>query len=97
MKKLVDFNGDGTSDILWQNTQTGVVALWQIKNKAITSSQAFGNFSATHTIADLHCDFNGDKKSDMFWGSRSDGKRIEWLMNDTAVSSAVDFGVIPIS
>ena len=36
---VADFNGDGTDDIAWSNTDTGLTGYWQIENKELASWQ----------------------------------------------------------
>jgi len=61
-----DFNADGTSDILWQNTSTGVVDEWTISNGQWAGSTNLGahpgNFSLVGTG-----DFLGNGTSDVLW------------------------------
>jgi hypothetical protein len=35
-----DFNGDGKSDILWQNTNDGTPAIWEMNGTSIVSAVA---------------------------------------------------------
>jgi hypothetical protein len=44
-----DFNGDGTTDILWRNSNGDVVP-WLMQNGAIGSSTDLGAIPATWTI-----------------------------------------------
>lgn len=34
-----DFNGDGTDDIAWCNSETGLTGYWQINNTAMNTWQ----------------------------------------------------------
>ena len=34
---VADFNGDGTDDIAWCNTETGLAGYWQINDKQLTT------------------------------------------------------------
>ena len=34
---VADFNGDGTDDISWSNTETGLTGYWQINDKTLTT------------------------------------------------------------
>jgi hypothetical protein len=45
-----DYNGDGTSDILWRNA-SGVVAVWTMGNGHRTGSTAFADPGGTWNIA----------------------------------------------
>ncbi|KJU86574.1 hypothetical protein MBAV_001232, partial [Candidatus Magnetobacterium bavaricum] len=40
IKGIGDFNGDGKSDILWQNTKTGLVYIWYLNGTKITSANS---------------------------------------------------------
>ena len=40
-----DFNADGTDDIAWANTDTGLVGYWQIDNKELASWQTIVNLA----------------------------------------------------
>ena len=64
-----DFNGDGKSDILWQNDD-GHVWESQLNGGQVTSSFDLGNAGnpAWHVVATG--DFNGDGKSDVLVAER---------------------------
>ncbi|MBF0345825.1 MAG: VCBS repeat-containing protein [Nitrospirae bacterium] len=86
--KKADFNGDGKSDVLWQNTSTGQVIIWLMNGTTVASG------GSPATVADqlwqikATGDFNGDGKSDILWQNTSTGQLYIWLMNGTAVASA---------
>jgi hypothetical protein len=42
---VADFNGDGTDDIAWCNTETRQVGCWQIENKELAGWQVLANIS----------------------------------------------------
>lgn len=74
-----DFNGDGTSDILWRNTGGYVTEWLGTSNGSFVSNQAnAGNGSADNswTVAEIG-DFNGDEHSDILWRNTS-GYITEW-------------------
>src|SRR5262249_44273027 len=60
-----DFNGDGMTDILWQNSK-GQVALWELNGNHIVSNTTVGSVSSGWH-ADGIGDFNGDGKADVLW------------------------------
>ena len=37
-----DFNGDGTDDIAWSNTSTGLTGYWQINDRTLAAWQNIG-------------------------------------------------------
>jgi hypothetical protein len=79
-----DFNGDKTSDILWQNT-SGQGAIWLLNNAApFDESVVDSNPGPSWEVIGAG-DFNGDGDADMLWQSTS-GQRAVWLMNGTTRS-----------
>jgi hypothetical protein len=78
-----DFNGDGKSDILWQDT-SGNVAVWLMNGAQIT--QAAGVANTTWTIVGQH-DFNGDGKTDVLLRDNS-GNVGFWFMNGGQITQA---------
>lgn len=77
-----DFNGDGHSDILWQNSTTGAVTEWLgTSNGGFTSNQAIAGSNGLGSgwqIAGVG-DFNGDGISDVLWRNTTTGYVTEWL------------------
>ena len=87
-----DFNGDGSSDILWRNVN-GSLAEWLMSGSTVTSSGSltFGGAPVTPD-ASWHVveigDFNGDSQSDVLWRN-DNGALAEWLMNGTRIVSSL--------
>jgi hypothetical protein len=81
-----DFNGDGKTDILWQNSSTGQVEIWLMNGTALSSTGNLGNVFPPWSIAGVG-DFNGDGKADILWRNSSTGQVEIWLMNGTAALS----------
>jgi hypothetical protein len=76
-----DFNGDGTSDILWQNTN-GQPAVWLLNNTAPFNEPAVGGNPGPSWQVIGAGDFNGDGDADILW-QNSNGQPAIWLMNGT--------------
>jgi uncharacterized repeat protein (TIGR03803 family) len=107
-----DFNGDGTSDILWRCTDAtsvactnGTVAIWMMNADGTVKQFAGGQVVPTGwTIAGTG-DFNGDGISDILWrctdlasADCTNGTVGEWLMNaNGTVNQYVGDQVIPSS
>ena len=85
-----DFNGDGKSDILWQNND-GTAAIWLMDGPNATFAGAAGPpiRGRPGTIKGTG-DFNGDGKSDILW-QNDDGTPAIWLMDGT---NAVTVGAV---
>jgi Ca2+-binding RTX toxin-like protein len=73
-----DFNGDGKSDILWQNSTTKAVEVYLMDGTSVTNTpaiQATGGLTAVGTG-----DFNGDGNSDILFKNAA-GNAVLWFMN----------------
>src|SRR5436190_1209699 len=56
--RIADFNGDGTSDVLWRNDTSGHVGIWEMHNN-IPTWHDLGGSGADHKVVGVG-DFNGD-------------------------------------
>jgi hypothetical protein len=83
-----DFNGNGTSDILWRNTTSGEVYLWLMNGTTIASQGEVGAVSPSSgwNIVGVG-DFNGDGKADILWQNSTSGEVYIWLMSGTTIAS----------
>ena len=90
IKGTGDFNGDGKSDILWQDSD-GTTAIWLMNgtNVVIHRRGRLVNPGPSWQIEGTG-DFNGDGKSDILW-QNSDGTPAIWLMNGT---NALSIGAV---
>jgi aspartate 1-decarboxylase len=86
-----DFNGDGISDVLFENGK-GSVAMWQMNGDHIASSTTVGSVGSDwHSIG--ISDFNGDGKADVLW-ENSKGQVAEWQMNGDHIASNTTVGSV---
>ncbi len=83
---MADFNGDGTSDVLWHNQSTGSVVLWLVnKTGGLLGAQTLGVVDpAAWQVAGIG-DFNGDGTPDVLWHNQSTGSVVAWLVNKNGV------------
>ena len=66
-----DFNDDGHSDILWQNTSTGQAAIWELNGTNVIGDQLVGADPGPSWKAIGTGDYNGDGHSDILWQNTS--------------------------
>ena len=93
-----DFNGDGKSDILWQNSSTGQRSIWLMNGTVLASIVNLPTVPIQWDIVGVG-DFNADGKSDILWQNRSTGHgRLDLaLMNgDGSADSIVNLPTVPI-
>jgi len=98
---LADFNGDGTTDILWDNEDQygrsqGYRIIWMGNgdgafNVVVNVNSSDGNYINYRPYL---ADFNGDGKTDILWDNedqygRSQGYRIIWLGNGSGAFNVV--------
>jgi hypothetical protein len=84
-----DFNGDGHSDILWQNSD-GSPSIWLMNGGSVIGWEALPNPGPTwHVIGSG--DFNADGKADILW-QNNDGSPSIWEMNG---GSVIGWGALP--
>jgi Ca2+-binding RTX toxin-like protein len=78
-----DFNGDGRSDILWQNTTTGQTNIYLMNGSDILDSGSPTDAANANLVAIGTGDFNGDGKSDILFQNATDKSAVIWTMDGT--------------
>ena len=93
-----DFNADAHADILFRNTTTGAVSLWEMNNGQIAQSLSVSGLGNTNMNVVGTGDFNGDLSNDILWRNTTDGSLSLWEMNgaQTIAAHAIS-GPIPTS
>jgi Ca2+-binding RTX toxin-like protein len=81
-----DFNGDGKSDILWRNTNSGEAYIYQMNGLTVPNEGSVRTVSSDWQIAGTG-DFNGDNKSDILWRNTNSGETYIYQMNGFAVAN----------
>jgi hypothetical protein len=89
-----DFNGDGTSDLLWRQATTGETQAWLLNSSGKRqSSLNYG--SVTGWDIEQTGDFNGDGISDLLWRQTTTGATGAWLLNSSGKrQSSVNHGSV---
>ncbi|MBY0336339.1 MAG: cellulase family glycosylhydrolase [Acetobacteraceae bacterium] len=77
-----DLDGDGRSDLVWQNAGGDVVA-WRMNGASVAAMASLGNPGAGWSFAAMG-DLDGDGKADLVW-QKSDGSVFAWLIDGTSV------------
>jgi len=92
-----DFNGDGTSDILWwdNNGGTNDVQVWNEANEKTPQAIKLGNVNPTQYQFAGTGDFNGDGITDILWHSLqgSQDQYVVWQMDSSFKATAYNLGV----
>jgi hypothetical protein len=96
-----DFNDDGKTDILWRNTSTGDVGLWDSVPGAGSFNVTFLDFGAVASVWQIQGvgDFTGDGKADVLWRNTSTGDVFVWNFGAGAGSNITgqDLGALPLN
>jgi subtilase family serine protease len=74
-----DLNGDGASDLLWQEPGSGATSEWLMSSGGLASNPAMPLTTGYSAVATG--DFNGDGITDVLWKSGATGAVVEWLMS----------------
>jgi hypothetical protein len=75
-----DFNGDHNPDFLFQNTQSGDVAIWEMNGVALFNAAVIASPGTAWAVKAIG-DYNGDGMSDILLQNKNDGSLAMWFMN----------------
>ncbi len=92
---MADFNNDGHTDMLWQNSVTGQRSVWLMNGTTATGGVDLGTVPVEWVIAGT-ADFTGDGKTDLLWQNTVTGQRSVWAMNGTTAMYGVDLGTVSL-
>ena len=93
---VADFTGDLTSDILWQNVNTGGVVVWKMSHGAWVGSVEIGTHPGSGWQIAGAGDFNGDGTRDVFWFNAATGETDIWQLVDGHWQASVSPGNHPL-
>ncbi len=93
-KAAGDFDGDGKSDVFWQNTD-GRTSIWFMNGRSVRNSGSPRAVSAGWQVQ-LAADVDADGKSDLLW-RKTDGSNGLWVMDGASIRLDVPLPSAPTS
>ena len=93
-KRVGDFDGDGTSDLLLRNKVTGQNIGWLMSGVTVSNSGFLPTIADTNWEIKGVGDFDGDGRADVIWRNKVSGQNIGWLMNGLTVASSASLPTI---
>jgi hypothetical protein len=95
VKGMGDFCGDGKTDVLWQNVNTGEVGAWMMNGGVVASYASYGTMDSKAGWALKGMgDLTGSGRTDLFWQNTKTGETQGWMMGATACSAKVSYGTL---
>jgi hypothetical protein len=88
-----DFNGDGSTDLVWENTSTGQRAIWLLQNSIFKNSLDLPTINPQWRIAGVG-DFNKDGSADLVWENTATGQRAIWLLSNGVLSGTINLPTV---
>ena len=90
-----DFDGNGTSDILWQNSTTGEVYIWLMSGTTILNQASPETVApSTNWVIQSVGDYDASGRASILWRNSSSGEVYMWLMDGTTITSQADLETI---
>ncbi|MBF0537214.1 MAG: peptidoglycan DD-metalloendopeptidase family protein [Nitrospirae bacterium] len=86
IKATEDFDGDGKTDLLWQNNTTGDVVIWFMDGSKIASSGYVARAVPSNWRIQATADYNGDGKTDLLWQDTITGDVYVQLIDGLKIS-----------
>jgi Right handed beta helix region/FG-GAP-like repeat len=88
MRGLIDLNGDGQAEALWQNQRSGDVCSWTFKDGVFQYAENILKLDRPDWEIVAMGDFNGDKKGDILWRNSVTQDVSVWLMDGAGILGA---------
>jgi hypothetical protein len=95
VKAVGDFDGDGTSDLLWHNQENGIVSVWQVQNGTYKRSVTLAYVPVAEWQVLGAADMDGDGVSEIIWRNKN-GQVSVWRMSNFAVKEFGPAFMVPL-
>ena len=92
-----DFNKDGHPDLLWYNTQSGALSVWNMDDQSVLKfGAAFTQLApSSGWVPVASPDVNNDGYPDLIWWNKNTGELSAWMLqNDTIINYGSDFATL---
>ena len=76
---MSDMTGDGLSDLLWRNTGTGQIAIWELNGASVKNTYALPICPTEWVVAAIG-DYNADGVLDIAWRNTINGNNAYWYL-----------------
>jgi hypothetical protein len=87
-----DFYGDHHEDVLWFNSNTGNLSLWEMNGAQVVSNANVVGMGAGWHIASVGNYALGGSGTDILWQNNSTGALVLWEMNGPQVTASLNVG-----
>ncbi len=89
-----DFNGDGHADLIWYNTGSGGISVWDMNDESVLQyGPTFTSLAPSSGWQPVAApDVNGDGVPDLIWWNSSTGELSAWTLNAGAPPTVASFG-----
>lgn len=88
-----DIDGNGTADVVWQNTTSGAVESWLINNGQLAGGGGVGFASSAWQPLGTG-DWNGDGTADVLWRNANNGEVDSWLLSNGKLVGGAALGSV---
>lgn len=89
-----DVNGDGLSDLIWENPGGRQFGYWRMSGEDVVDTRSFSNITAGYSVAATG-DFNGDGRGDVLWINTAQRVLYVWFAQANGAFSSSLVGSYP--
>jgi hypothetical protein len=89
-----DFNNDGSTDILWRNTASGLNYTYFMRGASIAGSGTINTVASLNWKVAGTADFNGDGLNDILWRNVATGQNTIYFMRGATIISSATINIV---